>query len=865
MRSWYNVASVKLPLNENYSVALSVVAGIPFQSMYAIERRGSTIGKGVPLTVASRTGLLNILTIERASPRHTSADFVIAAGQLSEGPDAVYRKALLISHAVLRGGGAFGYNGCRVLLSARTRPNPPKGLLTMNKLTLALKNCYGIKKLNYKFDFSKERVYAIYAPNGVMKSSLAQTFQDESIGATSADRIFPTRPNSRKITDENGNALASESIFVVRPYDETFTHSQKTSTLLVDAKLKKEYEALHEKIDGARKVLLDALKEQSHSKKPLEQEISSAFTSGDDQFDLALSRIKGELQTQKDTPFADVQYDKIFDDKVLSFLGTKDVKTAVEEYVRRYNELLAASTYFKRGTFDYYNASQIAKSLADNGFFAAKHTINLISGEKLEITTRKELEDVITKEKDAILKDKELRKKFDEIAKLLEKNATLREFQGYLLEHEALLSQLTNIEKFKEDIWKSYLKARFDLYLDYMDKYEAAQARKREIEEEAVKQQTQWEEVIQIFNDRFFVPFELSAKNRTAVMLGYAPMIDLGFTYRDGVDNASVDKAALMKVLSTGERKALYILNVIFEIQTRKKANQETLMIIDDIADSFDYQNKYAIIQYLNDISQDPLFKQIIMTHNFDFFRTIESRFVSYDHCLMASKNNEGVTLDKASGIRNIFVNDLKKKFFTDSKKKIAAIPFLRNLIEYTKGDGDPGFVKLTSLLHWKGDSATITEAELNTIYKNLCGYNGKAGNGKKPVIEIIHEEAQACMNAASGANFENKIVLAIAIRIDAERFMVNKINDSAFVGGITSHQTQRLFEEFKKRFAGEIEISRVLERVILMTPENIHLNSFMYEPIVDMSDEHLKQLYRDVLALDGNVTGTSVASTSIK
>jgi hypothetical protein len=31
---------------------------------------------------------------------------------------------------------------------------------------------------------------------------------------------------------------------------------------------------------------------------------------------------------------------------------------------------------------------------------------------------------------------------------------------------------------------------------------------------------------------------------------------------------------------------------------------------------------------------------------------------------------------------------------------------------------------------------------------------------------------------------------------------------------------------------------------VILMTPENIHLNSFMFEPIIDMSDEHLRKLY---------------------
>jgi hypothetical protein len=37
---------------------------------------------------------------------------------------------------------------------------------------------------------------------------------------------------------------------------------------------------------------------------------------------------------------------------------------------------------------------------------------------------------------------------------------------------------------------------------------------------------------------------------------------------------------------------------------------------------------------------------------------------------------------------------------------------------------------------------------------------------------------------------------------------------------------------------------------VALMTPENIHVNSFMYEPIVDMSDEHLKKLYADVKKL---------------
>ena len=97
----------------------------------------------------------------------------------------------------------------------------------------------------------------------------------------------------------------------------------------------------------------------------------------------------------------------------------KTVKTAIENYIKKYNELLAASTYFKKGTFNYYNAATIAKSLADNGFFDAKHTVNLNADEKLEITSQKQLEELIAKEKEGISNDKDLRKKFADIEKLI--------------------------------------------------------------------------------------------------------------------------------------------------------------------------------------------------------------------------------------------------------------------------------------------------------------------------------------------------------------------------------------------------------------------------------------------------------------
>lgn len=720
----------------------------------------------------------------------------------------------------------------------------------MKTLTLNLENCYGIRKLDEELDFSNAKAIAIYAPNGSMKTSLAQTFQDIASGTDSKDRIFPARVSTRVVRDENDADLPKDSVLVVRPYEETLGHSKKTSTLLVNAALRKEYEDLHAEIDAAKDTFLKAMKEQSQSKRDLEKEVSLAFTATDNKFYIALNRIRDEVASRPDTPLKDVPYDLIFDEKVQGFLETKGFKEAISDYIKKYNELLAASTYFKKGVFNYYNAAQIAKQLADNGFFAAKHSVNLNAGEKKEITSQKELEDLIASEKDAISNDKDLRKKFAEIEKLIQKNATVREFEAYLQNHEELLTKFDNIADLRQEVWKAYIDARFDLYSTLLEKYQTAEARRKEIHDQAEKERTQWEDVIDIFNSRFVVPFKLLVANKVDVILGQQEMLSLDFIFSDGDDQAPVDRSALLQTLSTGEKKALYVLNVLFEIEVRKKAAQHTLVIVDDIADSFDYKNKYAIIQYLMDISECPHFQQIILTHNFDFYRTVESRFVGYNNCLMASKTCTGVALEKAAGIKNVFINDWKGSFYSDPKKKIASISFIRNLIEYTRGDADPDFVKLTSLLHWKADSHAITVSDLDGIYNRLFSATDSSPNGHKPVVELIGDEATKCLAAPDGINFANKVILAIATRLVAERFMVDEINDPAFVAGIVANQTARLLKKYQELNPREQGALDVLQRVALMTPENIHLNSFMYEPILDMSDTHLRTLYNEVKSL---------------
>ena len=296
------------------------------------------------------------------------------------------------------------------------------------------------------------------------------------------------------------------------------------------------------------------------------------------------------------------------------------------------------------------------------------------------------------------------------------------------------------------------------------------------------------------------MPFNLDVKNRTEVIIGHEPVVAIKFTYVDGADEVDVDKPHLLKVLSTGEKKALYILNVIFEVRRRIKDDQETLMVIDDIADSFDYQNKYAIIQYLHDISRDGPFKLIIMTHNFDFFRTVHERGIAnYGHCLVSSKDSGGISLVQATGIRNVFAYDWKKNFFTDSRKKIASIPFLRNLVEMTTGENDQKYLQLTSMLHWKSDSGGITVGDLDGIFNDICDEHERSADPSKLVDDLIQDEARGCLNDQPGLNLENKIVLAVAIRCAAEKFMINKKGLSE----IDRSQTQRLIQEFKIQFPG--------------------------------------------------------------
>jgi len=713
----------------------------------------------------------------------------------------------------------------------------------MEKLNINLENCYGIKKLNKEFDFSSHRVVAIYASNGIMKTSLAKTFSDLSDGENSKDLMFPDRETIREIKDETHNELIQKNIFVIEPYNEQF-NSEKVSTLLVDAKLKTIYDNIYKKIDGEKHELVKKLKQLSGlNTNDIEEEISRSF-SNKKFFDI-VEEVEREVSSGEKPKFANIVYNEIFNEKVLDFLRTKDFKKQITEYIEKYNDLLSKSKYLKHG-FDHYKASAIQKNLKDNGFFIAQHSVNLYNGiSKQEIRTGEDFENVIQEEKNAILNDVELSKKWEEIDKKLSANTELRKLRDYLVANKEILPKLENLETFATEIWISYFIEQKYLFENLLNEYKNGKKEIEKIVDKAKKQETDWKTVIDIFNSRFFVPFELKLENQDDVILkSVVPIIK--FIFKDLGQSITVRKDDLLRVLSGGEKKALYLLNIIFEVEARKKASQETLFIVDDIADSFDYKNKYAIIQYLKEISEENIFKQIILTHNFDFFRTIESRnIVDYSNCFFCYKTKNEVRLEKATGIKNPFIKDWKNNL-NKSKNLIASVPFVRNIIEYTKGEDMEDYKKLTSLLHWKADTESILIKDLKEIFQRaIPSITFPDINETDKVVDKIFIESENCLTASEGINFENKIVLSIGIRLKAERYMVSKINDSSFVSSINSDQTFALTKKYKELNSTETRIITILNEVNLTTPDNIHLNSFMYEPILDMSDEHLKELYK--------------------
>ena len=738
------------------------------------------------------------------------------------------------------------------------------------KINFDFENCFGIHKLQKELEFKeKQSVAVIYAPNGMMKTSFANTCAEMAKAADAkpkrgraaaakdpiCDRLNPDAPSKHEIKVD-GTDIKPACLFVANP-DTDYDASKQVTAFLASAPLKEKYEQIVGLLENARKEFVTAAGNVSKSS-DIDEELIKAFTGIEDKsiFD-CIDAISAQLTPG--APFYGFKFNNIFDKGGVVKKWLDDNQDRLNEYVSQYNQLLDQSDLFhsQNGkSFGTYQASQLGKAFKGEEYFSVEHKLVLRNGTAIESTQA--YNDKIEEEKNKIFEDATLKKTFDGIAKSLEANADLRAFGDEITRNPEWIAKLTNYEGFRIESLLGYIN-----HPEVRPKFEALQqvynsnkADLASVINESKLEQDRWNKILDIFRTRFFPPFDVKIENQENVLLK-AEEAKLTFKYKDLQGNEIPQtREGLLNILSKGELRSFVILQFLFDIEARKKWDETSVIVMDDISDSFDYQNKYAIVEYIKDLAVNypDKFKIILLTHNFDFYRSVTLRLKGMVQQYMAVKQKDGtIRIDNGVYVmRTPF--ELEMKNSQKASNFVALIPFVRNLVEYYQEKDSDDFMTLTQCLHVLDRTEEIIDTELVAIFEQVKSHELKYEPTGEKVINIIFREADKIESAEEVHEImiEDKVILSIAIRLKAEYFLKQALT----AAGKTEedlrtrrNQTSEWIDLYKAQSPAEDKL-RVMEEVNMMTPEYIHLNSFMYEPLVDMSVWHLLDLYKKVKAL---------------
>ena len=741
----------------------------------------------------------------------------------------------------------------------------------MDKLSLELENCYGIQKLNTSIDYTKNNVAIIYAPNGTMKSSLAKTFEAIRDNKRVEEKVFGLT-SEYNIADENGKSLSRDSIIVINPFEENAFENQ--GLLMANDKLRKKYLLIHKAIDDKKNSLYEKIKEKLKYSPRSGFDVRTTMLKDwnclqKEEYE-CLEKIFKQLHDssmQCELSEDEVDYNALFNDKVYTLITSGETSELIGEYEKKYNEIVDKSLYMQKGIIDHNNYGNISKVLESNGFFYANNEVKLNAKDgsnTIVIKNQKELDNLIKKEKEQVLNTKEIKDLFEKINKSISKNKDTQAFNIFLQNHQEIVAEYKDIDKFKRKIWIKIFSTCETELQELLEEYKKAQVDLKKLRSEAKSETTDWKKALDLFEERFYVPFTIEPSNQEDVILNME-LPSFKYIFSDNRGKKEIAKDNMLNILSTGEKRAYYILNMIFQILVSKKEEKEKVIVLDDISESFDYKNKYAIIEYISDIAEytdgngEKLFKILLLTHNFDFYRTVASRITKRGNSYIAFSIDGEIKLEKGQYTKNIFSN-YKERLIKrhDDCIMVAAIPFVRNLIEYTEGEDNAEYLILTSIMHYKDNTRTITLKQIQDIFNKFwCkdeNITFATGRENKLIYEVIMTEADKIVDIEK-LEIENKLILSMAIRLRAELYMKDKIlsdiaDGNEIMNEIYSKKNQSAWlTKAYKQYIND-DAMNTLELVAMITPENIHLNSFMFEPILDMSLKKLYDLYQNVKAL---------------
>ncbi len=716
------------------------------------------------------------------------------------------------------------------------------------RISIDLKNCHGIGEMHEAIDFKEDKPIVIHASNGVMKTSFTNTISDLIANIPSKDLIDETKLSVRDIKID-GVPATSDSFYIFGKPDANKLDVY-VSAALMNPKLRDKYNTCL--IDEKNK-LNAFLKHYSQVTGQKEADLEMYFNNmtSNNNIHASLIKIKNIISRTKNFTSYDFKYNDVFKDQIKKFAKTSEAQKAISDYRKNYVKIMKKSNIFTSGIFDISSLLSIRDPLKSAKFFEGENKI--IFKNNQIVSTYEELQKIIDEELSRINETEEAKNAFKDLTEKFIEKANLSKLAEKIKQNPNFTFIFTDMEKAEKKYMIQKANECLSELNEYLAEYKLAKHTVRSIFQEAQKEKKLWDQILDTFNARFRMPFTLSIKNiKNAVLDLNGMYVEFNF------NGTPVKEEKLVNyILSDGEKRALYLLEMIFVIEKMEKDNHHPILIFDDIADSFDYTNKHAIIEYLHDISTS--FRMIVFTHNFDFYRHFGYKASIRQNCYFANKDPISSTISLQNGeyLKNVFEavfqNNIGKNRY---KYDLAAIPFSRGVIELTKGEdsNDSNYMFFTYLLHYRPSKGSRCKMKkLYSVYKKIYpkqNINPSVLVSNDTVYKILLQEADLISRETEiKQNLTDKIILAIALRLCCEKYMYVKLKSKKLITSVDMDSLQ-IGELYHKKYKPNYPLDKFnksIESTCLLVPQIIHLNGFMYEPLIDFSIDRLRNLFSEV------------------
>lgn len=733
-------------------------------------------------------------------------------------------------------------------------------------LSIRCKNCRGIAELNATLGL-KSSGAIIYASNGTFKTSLVETIDDYTKDQKPQDFFHPGKDSSFSI-ECDGKKISGACLHVVSRPDKLEGCKFFSTSMLASPSIKARLEEIKGPLSEKKKLLVEAMVAslKAGSKRKVDPSDVEAYVrqcSKSGSFFDGLRVLRDELGDGVSIEAIEgISYPELFSIQKRKLLEKPSVAPQIAAYEKHLDALLTNTHYFVTG-FSYRELSRLCESLAGTEFFAAGHKLlfcDQVTKADRICESQEDLDCLLQEELSLVFSTKTMREQFDLVGKALGNAKPAQELIGYLGNHKQALGDMANLKGFERLFYLRAVSESRNLMDTLLDGYDARKAELTSIVRDIEREKSDWSNAIDIFQERFSFPFRIKMTNRVESVLGYeAPAIE--YEHRD----TAVEESILYEHLSTGERNAMFLLNTIFEIERIPTSYGAThYLFFDDPVDSFDYRNKYAFIEYLRDFAKKTGIKIIVLTHNYDFMRALATRLPS-----VFCRDDIFVCEAASSGELSLCRSDYLKKNVLDAWKQeveqdnelvtLASIPFVRELVELREGRNAEDYKLMSQALHGRTEGSLLTIDSLAPAYKSYWASLPLSASYciQDKCFEKCELLAGLKENADNLLTLESKIVLSMGSRILAERWLYQSRAASSGAeqcsygklwGRIKAHQKKDLAEWGidEKRY-------KTLDEVALLTPGNIHVNAFMYEPIIDTSAWRLQDLFLQCQGMSSN------------